>query len=138
MLLQESINYPRYTFNIHVLVYVCEVHVSLLLFLSVNDVPVILRLYLLPALAQLQVVDDIEPIVDLVLGVDLFVLLLPHVVLQSRVVTEGTLTVQTLKTITIRNTQCTCIIKEEERHGSSRCNRTVLNHEYFCLQKLID
>ena len=90
-----------------------------------NDVLVILRLYLFPALAKLQVVDDIEPIVDLILGVDLFVLLLPHVVLQSRVVTEGTLTVQTLKTITLRHTQC--IIKEEEHHGSSICHWTILN-----------
>lgn len=83
--------------------YIYTVCVSLSLFLSVYDVPVVLRLDLLPALAQLQVVDDIEPVVDLVLGVDLFVLFLPHVVLQSRVVTEGTLTVQTLKTIIIRN-----------------------------------
>ena len=73
--------------------YIYTVCVSLSLFLSVYDVPVVLRLDLLPALAQLQVVDDIEPVIDLVLGVDLFVLFLPHVVLQSRVVTEGTLTV---------------------------------------------
>ena len=72
-------------------------YLSHLLVLSLDDFSVILRLYLLPALTQLQVVDDTEPVIDLVLKVNLFMLFLPHVVLQSGMVTEDTLTVQALK-----------------------------------------
>ena len=77
----------------------CQSYLWFSLFLCLDDVPIVLGLHLFPALAQLKVVNDIEPVVDLVLGVDLLVLLLSHVVLQSGVVTEGTLTVQALKTI---------------------------------------
>ena len=61
-----------------------------------NDIPVILGLNLLPSLAQLQVVDDIEPVIELVPGIDLLVLFLPHVLLESGTVTEQSLAVQTL------------------------------------------
>ena len=72
-------------------------YLSHLLVLSPDDFSVVLRLYLLPALTQLQIVDDTEPVIDLVLRVNLFMLFLPHVVLQSGMVTEDTLTVQALK-----------------------------------------
>ena len=44
-----------------------------------------------------QIVDDVEAVVLVVLGVDPAVGLLPHVVLQRRLVPEWLLTVQTLE-----------------------------------------
>ena len=63
--------------------------------------PVVLCLYLLPTLPQLQVVDDVESIVRMILAVDLLVLLLPHVVLEGLVVGKEPLTIQTLQTTNV-------------------------------------
>lgn len=45
-----------------------------------------------------QIVDDVEAVVFMVVGVDAAVRFLPHVILQRCFISEGFLTVQTLQT----------------------------------------
>ena len=64
-----------------------------LLVILVDDFSVILRLYLLPALTKLQVVDHIEFVIGFILWVDSLVKLLSHVFLECGMVTKSPLTV---------------------------------------------
>ena len=63
----------------------------------VDDLSVILRLYFLPALTKLKIVDHIKPVVGLVLRVDFLVKLFSHVLFESSMVTKCALTIQTLQ-----------------------------------------